>query len=373
VPDLPARLAQPAFTAVPPKHGRSSPAASTQFLRRGRTTSRRTSPVSAWCSSAIRTTGAPAPRRARRDRLQLRPRPGTGVAAVEHGAGPTTPARCPCPIARASSVSTGLAARPLEPADSACFVNPAVENGLPGSQHPPAPVSGRARMRRAVNYAIDRPALAGLGAPIGAGRPTDQTVPFGIPGFRDAADIPSRRSGFGEGEAPGGPTRRSRDHAHLQRRGMHQGCPGSAGRPPPTRHRARRARVVLLGDVQGAPRSRRALGHRAGGLVSPITRTPSKLHQHSVRQPWTRSKANFGRFHDPGWDRRMRAAAAPRRQRPPTRPTVGSTPAIRSRLRPPIAPYSNTTAPRPVLEAHRLPDLPARSTEIDLTTLCVRR
>ena len=46
------------------------------------------------------------------------------------------------------------------------------------------------RLRRAVNYAIDRPALAqdtGFGH---AGRPTDQYIPPGIPGFEDAAIYP---------------------------------------------------------------------------------------------------------------------------------------------------------------------------------------
>ena len=47
-----------------------------------------------------------------------------------------------------------------------------------------------ARLRRAVNYAVDRPALAdhtGLGE---RGRPTDQYIPPGMPGFDDAAIYP---------------------------------------------------------------------------------------------------------------------------------------------------------------------------------------
>lgn len=46
------------------------------------------------------------------------------------------------------------------------------------------------RLRQAVNYAIDRPALAldpGFGAP---GRPTDQYIPPGIPGFHDGTIYP---------------------------------------------------------------------------------------------------------------------------------------------------------------------------------------
>jgi peptide/nickel transport system substrate-binding protein len=46
------------------------------------------------------------------------------------------------------------------------------------------------KLRRAVNYAIDRPALAqntGVGPP---GRPTDQYIPPGLPGFENAAVYP---------------------------------------------------------------------------------------------------------------------------------------------------------------------------------------
>jgi ABC-type oligopeptide transport system substrate-binding subunit len=46
-----------------------------------------------------------------------------------------------------------------------------------------------ARLRRAVNFAVNRPALMGGRV----GRPTDQFVPPGIPGFRDAHIYPLRR------------------------------------------------------------------------------------------------------------------------------------------------------------------------------------
>jgi YVTN family beta-propeller protein len=50
------------------------------------------------------------------------------------------------------------------------------------------------RLRRAVNYALDRRALARLGTPLNPGRrdlPTDQYIPPGIPGFTDARVYPS--------------------------------------------------------------------------------------------------------------------------------------------------------------------------------------
>jgi hypothetical protein len=49
-------------------------------------------------------------------------------------------------------------------------------------------------MRRAVNYAIDRRALAQHPIPASlAGRPTDQLIPPGYPGYRDAAIYPLGR------------------------------------------------------------------------------------------------------------------------------------------------------------------------------------
>jgi peptide/nickel transport system substrate-binding protein len=45
-------------------------------------------------------------------------------------------------------------------------------------------------MRQAVNYAIDRPALADHTGVGGTGRPTDQYLPPGLPGFRDALVYP---------------------------------------------------------------------------------------------------------------------------------------------------------------------------------------
>ena len=55
------------------------------------------------------------------------------------------------------------------------------------------PLFARTRMRRAVNEALDRRALAHRvfgGDPGAPGRPTDQFIPPGLPGFRDAAIYP---------------------------------------------------------------------------------------------------------------------------------------------------------------------------------------
>ncbi len=55
------------------------------------------------------------------------------------------------------------------------------------------PLFARTRMRRAVNFALDRPALARVlfaDRVVGPGRPTDQFTPPGLPGFHDATIYP---------------------------------------------------------------------------------------------------------------------------------------------------------------------------------------
>jgi YVTN family beta-propeller protein len=52
------------------------------------------------------------------------------------------------------------------------------------------PLFSSVRMRRAVNYALDRPALASQALPGGPGRPTDQYIPPAVPGFADASIYP---------------------------------------------------------------------------------------------------------------------------------------------------------------------------------------
>jgi ABC-type transport system substrate-binding protein len=51
------------------------------------------------------------------------------------------------------------------------------------------PLFADVNLRKAVNYAIDRPALIRLGGN-GAGVPTDQYLPPGVPGFKDAHIYP---------------------------------------------------------------------------------------------------------------------------------------------------------------------------------------
>ncbi|MGZ4201805.1 MAG: ABC transporter substrate-binding protein [Thermoleophilaceae bacterium] len=186
-PDFPARIANPAFAAVPPE-----------------------TPVSARGLDAIPSAGpyyiashVPGQRLVLRRNLAYRgTRPhrldeidfafGDGsnqaLATVLRGAadylGTVPPAEVPS-LARRFGQGSGAARR----GGQRFFANP-----TPDLQYfafnTARPLFAGARMRRSVNYALDRRALARQVVPYGEGRPTDQSIPFGIPGFRDAQVYP---------------------------------------------------------------------------------------------------------------------------------------------------------------------------------------
>ena len=95
-------------------------------------------------------------------------------------------------------------------------------------------------LRRAVNFAVDRPAIVSQGALQPARRPTDRPVPApSMPGFR-TPPLPTRRARTGQGESAG-----ARPLARRQgRAGDTRFCSGTCGRPDreaePARGRARR-------------------------------------------------------------------------------------------------------------------------------------
>jgi ABC-type oligopeptide transport system substrate-binding subunit len=74
------------------------------------------------------------------------------------------------------------------------------------------PLFANARLRRAVNFAIDRKALAALQGVDGPLRPTDQYLPPGVPGFRDARIYPLGGPRLARAKRLAGPGRR---HATL--------------------------------------------------------------------------------------------------------------------------------------------------------------
>lgn len=74
------------------------------------------------------------------------------------------------------------------------------------------PLFANARLRRAVNFAIDRKALAALQGVDGPVRPTDQYLPPGMPGYRDARIYPLDGPDLARARRLAGPVRR---HATL--------------------------------------------------------------------------------------------------------------------------------------------------------------
>jgi YVTN family beta-propeller protein len=112
-----------------------------------------------------------------------------GIAHVEAG---TTDV---VPIAPGEKGTARVQARYGARTDSTVADQPRFLAGaFPGIQYlalnTQRPLFSSARMRKAVNYAIDRPALASQPLQGGPGRPTDQYIPPGMRGFRDASIYP---------------------------------------------------------------------------------------------------------------------------------------------------------------------------------------
>jgi YVTN family beta-propeller protein len=230
------------------------------------------------------------------------------------------------------------------------------------------PLFARARMRRAVNYAIDRPALARLNLLIGAGRPTDQALPFGMPGFRDAQIYPL-----------GGP-----DLAKAKRLAGRRGGRG----------------IMLTCNIEPCTTAAQTVqaNMRPLGITLDVRQVSFSALFDKLRdpaEPWDVSTAgwisdyadpsdfistlfasrdagqvNYGGFHDRAWDRRIRAAAAlsgSGRLR-----AYGRLDAEIARGPAPIAPFSNTTA-RDLFSARIGCQTYQPLYGIDLAALCVRR
>ena len=223
-------------------------------------------------------------------------------------------------------------------------------------------------MRRAVNYAIDRPALARLNLLIGAGHPTDQTLPFGMPGFRDAQIYPL-----------GGPdlARAKRLTGGRGGRGIMLTCNLE---PCTTAAQTVQANMRPLGmtlDVRQVSFS--ALFDKLRDPAEPWdVSTAGWISDYADPSDFVstlfdsrdRGQVNYGGFYDRAWDRRIRAAAAlsgSARLR-----AYGRLDAELARGPAPIAPFSNTTA-RDLFSARIGCQTCQPLYGIDLAALCVRR
>jgi YVTN family beta-propeller protein len=119
-----------------------------------------------------------------------------GVAAVEAGradlvalAAPAIGPGADAPLVRSLTVRYGPHSEAARAGGQRLFTGPA-PNVYWFGLNTRRPLFSDARLRKAVNYAIDRRALAEHTGGGEAGRPTDQMIPPGMPGFRDAAIFP---------------------------------------------------------------------------------------------------------------------------------------------------------------------------------------
>jgi YVTN family beta-propeller protein len=365
VPDLPALLSEPAFTAVPPN---------TPIIAGG--VDAIPSPGPYYIASHIpgqrlalkRNPNYKGSRPHRPDEIDYSfgLGPAQGVAAVERAQADYT-GTVPAPALPRLTRLYGAGSPAARAGRQRLFVNPRVD-----VQYLVFNTRRRlfrvARMRRAVNYAIDRPALAGLNLVVGRGRPTDQAVPFGMPGFRDAQIYPL-----------GGP-----DLARAKRLAGPRGGRGimftcnleQCAKAAQTVQADLRPLGIAL-DVRQLSFS--AMYKRLNDPAEPWDIAPvgwvanfadpsdfvSTLFD--SRDP---AGANYGHFRDPAWDRRMRAAAAlggNARLR-----AYGRLDAELARGPAPIAAYANTTA-LDLFSARIGCQTYQPLYGIDLTLLCVRR
>lgn len=166
-----------------------------------------------------------------------------------------------------------------------------------------------ARLRRAVNFAIDRNALVAQQGGLGPSRPTDQYLPSGVPGFRATAIYP-----------PGGDLARARRLAGHR----HRHVTLITGNIPPFLQRAQVVQANLAKlriDVRIEPLSPPQLvkqeqdPHATWDLAT-IGWSPDFLDPSNVLNPMLRGRSahnkgteNFAHFDDPAYNRRLDAAA----------------------------------------------------------------
>jgi len=111
------------------------------------------------------------------------------LAQIEAGDADYAAGDVPAPDAPRLAARYGRESSAARKGEQQYFVNPVlgVNFLVLNTQRP---LFRDARRRRGVNYAIDRRALAGINVIGGPGRPTDQYLPPGIPGFRDVHIYP---------------------------------------------------------------------------------------------------------------------------------------------------------------------------------------
>ena len=167
-------------------------------------------------------------------------------------------------------------------------------------------------MRKAVNYAIDRPALAGQPLQGGPGQPTDQFIPPGMLGFQDASDLSARWAPAAEGEATRTRGRWTCRDVHLPGPVVQAQCGGRAREPEGDWRRCRRRdipRATSAAAVRPGERWDIAEAGWIADYADPFDMINVPFGPLGKKPLADVNSINFGRFDDPRFERRLRAVA----------------------------------------------------------------
>jgi peptide/nickel transport system substrate-binding protein len=165
---------------------------------------------------------------------------------------------------------------------------------------------GNAKLRRAVNYALDRPQMV---RPFGqlVGRPTDQTLPPGMPGYRDWDLYPLKGPNLKQARVLArGNLRQARASLYIRRP-----IAEAFARPVAEVARLNLAQIGLEVEIEEVPSLFQRL--RAPGepwdmaLIGWFADYPDPFN--FINDLFTGDENNFGHFKHPGFQRRMREVA----------------------------------------------------------------
>ena len=231
------------------------------------------------------------------------------------------------------------------------------------------------RLRKAVNFALDRRALVLTGGPL-VSRASDQYLPPILPGFRDADVYPLERPDLGarEGARTGQPTRGegrplrqlepAPDGARPAREAAARARSGSRSRCAGSRSTARPRRTSASSRTSG-----RAVGHRARAVDTELHRSVR------VHQPALRPAVRRGARTSPASPRPRTTSRCDRRPGSPGRPACAKH--VRGARRP-SSPGTPRRSRPSTCSTSRPSSLPARvgciilRPVLDLTAVCLR-
>jgi peptide/nickel transport system substrate-binding protein len=229
------------------------------------------------------------------------------------------------------------------------------------------------RMRQSVNYAIDRSSLARQPPPSSFGQPTDQYLPPGMPGFRDASIYPLDGPDVAKARRLAGVTVATRSCARATCRPASR-TPGRPREPQRDRHQRRDQAVPYNTLYRRLARPAEPWDIADIGWIAAYADPSDILNViftplHGPRVAQFEKSFNLGRFDDPTLQRRLRATAelrGARRYR-----TYGRLDADLTRNAAPLAAYA-TEVDNYFFSARMGCQVVQPVYGIDLAALCVR-